>query len=159
MAESLSSSAQKVQDALSKLGFQLEILELPGTTRSAAEAAQTIGCRVEQIAKSLVFRGMETDSPFLVIASGSNRVSEKKLSKLVLEPIEKANADFVRSRTGFVIGGVPPVGHLEQLKTFGDGDLMTYQEIWAAAGNPNAVFKLTPVDLVAMTKASVVKIK
>lgn len=126
MAESLSSSAQKVQDALSKLGFQLEILELPGTTRSAAEAAQTIGCRVEQIAKSLVFRGMETDSPFLVIASGSNRVSEKKLSKLVLEPIEKANADFVRSRTGFVIGGVPPVGHLEQLKTFGDGDLMTY---------------------------------
>jgi len=136
-----------------------QVVELPHTTRSAAEAAQAIGCRVEQIAKSLVFRGQRTHRPILVIASGPNRVNEGKIGELVSEPIGKADADFVRQRTGFVIGGVPPLAHLEPLETFIDQDLLQYEEIWAAAGNPNAVFRLTPVDLIKMTGGRVVSVK
>lgn len=155
---SLSPSAQKVQDTLKALGFSYQVIELPQTTRSAAEAAQAIGCRVEQIAKSLVFKRKHTQKPVLVIASGPNRVNEKTIGAYLSEPIERADADFVRQRTGFVIGGVPPVGHLEPLETFIDADLMHYEEIWAAAGTPHAVFKLTPADLVKMTGGRVVAI-
>lgn len=152
-------SAQRVQDTLRALGFSCQVIEFPQTTRSAAEAAQAIGCRVEQIAKSLVFKRKHTQKPVLVIASGPNRVNEKTISAYLSEPIERADADFVHQRTGFVIGGVPPVGHLEPLETFIDEDLMQYNEIWAAAGTPHAVFRLTPVDLVKMTGGRVVAIK
>lgn len=155
----LSSSAQKVQDTLKALGFSYQVIELPQTTRSAAEAAQAIGCRVEQIAKSLIFKGKYSQRPILIIASGPNRVNEARMSAYLSEPIERADADFVRQRTGFVIGGVPPVGHLEPLATFIDEDLLQYDEIWAAAGHPHAVFKLTPADLVKMTGGRVVAIK
>lgn len=155
----LNPSAQKVQDTLRALGFSYQVIEFPQATRSAAEAAQAIGCRVEQIAKSLVFRRKHTQKPVLVIASGPNRVNEKTIGAYLSEPIERADADFVRQRTGFVIGGVPPVGHLEPLETFIDEDLMHYDEIWAAAGTPHAVFRLTPADLVKMTGGRVVAIK
>jgi prolyl-tRNA editing enzyme YbaK/EbsC (Cys-tRNA(Pro) deacylase) len=155
----LSSSAKKVQEVLKVLGFTHRVMELPQTTRSAAEAAGALGCQVGQIAKSLIFKGKRTERPVLVIASGSNRVDEKRVGELLSEPIERANADFVRERTGFAIGGVPPVGHAEKLETFIDEDLLRYEEIWAAAGNPNAVFKLTPGDLVKMTGGRVVHIK
>lgn len=158
MSKKPSSSAKKVQDALISHGLTCQVLELPSTTRTAQEAAQTIGCQVGQIVKSLVFMGKQTQKPILVVASGSNRVNEKKLSKLVSEPIKKANADFVREKTGFAIGGVPPVGHSERLETFIDEDLLKYQTIWAAAGTPNAVFKLTPNDLKIITKAKTVSI-
>ncbi|MEW6276425.1 MAG: YbaK/EbsC family protein [Bacillota bacterium] len=159
MSGKLSPSAQKVQDVLRSLGSSRQVREFLQTTRSAAEAAQAIGCRVEQIAKSLVFRGKHTKRPVLVIASGANRVNEKKVAEFVAEPLEKADAGFVREKTGFVIGGVPPVGHLEQLTTFIDEDLLQYEEIWAAAGNPNAVFPLAPAELVKMTGGRVVAIK
>lgn len=155
----LSPSAQKVQDTLKALGFSYQVIELPQTTRSAAEAAQAIGCRVEQIAKSLIFKGKHSQRPILIIASGPNRVNEARMSAYLSEPIERADADFVRQRTGFVIGGVPPVGHLEPLATFIDEDLLQYDEIWAAAGHPHAVFRLTPADLVKMTGGRVVAIK
>ena len=158
MSKKLSSSAKKVQDALISHGLSCQVLELPSTTRTAQEAAQTIGCQVGQIVKSLVFMGKQTQKPILVVASGSNRVNEKKLSKLVSEPIKRANADFVRERTGFAIGGVPPVGHSERLETFIDEDLLKFQTIWAAAGTPNAVFKLTPNDLKIITKGKTVSI-
>ena len=148
-----------VQDALKALGFINEVMELQTTTRTSAEAAQAVGCRVEQIAKSIVFRGKQTDRPVLVIASGPNRINEKKIEALISELIGKADANFVRQRTGFVIGGVPPVGHLEKIEIFIDEDLLKYDEIWAAAGTPNAVFKLTPSDLVKMTEGRVVSIK
>ena len=148
-----------VQDALKALGFINEVMELQTTTRTSAEAAQAVGCRVEQIAKSIVFRGRQTDRPVLVIASGPNRINEKKIEALISEPIGKADANFVRQRTGFVIGGVPPVGHLEKIEIFIDEDLLKYEEIWAAAGTPNAVFKLTPSDLVKMTGGRVISIK
>jgi len=94
-----------------------------------------------------------------VIASGSNRVNEKRVGELISEPLGKADADFVRQKTGFVIGGVPPVGHAEKLEVFIDEDLLQYGEIWAAAGTPNAVFRLTPSDLVRITEGRVIGIK
>lgn len=154
-----SQSAQKVQDVLKALGFQNDVIEFQSPTRTSAEAAQAVGCRVEQIAKSIVFRGKQTDRPILVIASGPNRIDEKKLGALISEPPGKADASFVREKTGFVIGGVPPVGHLEKIEIFIDEDLLNYEEIWAAAGTPNAVFKLTPSDLMKMTGGRVVSIK
>jgi prolyl-tRNA editing enzyme YbaK/EbsC (Cys-tRNA(Pro) deacylase) len=159
MPVTLSPSAQKVQDTLKSLGFSNQVMELQSTTRTSAEAAQAVGCRVEQIAKSIVFQGKNSHKPILVIASGPNPVNEKKIAELISEPLGKADADYVRNHTGFVIGGVPPIGHLEKPEIFIDEDLLQYKEIWAAAGNPNAVFKLTPSDLIKMTEGRVVSIK
>lgn len=154
----LSPSAQRVQDALAALGMSLQVVELPASTRSAAEAAGAVGCSLGQIVKSLVFRALDSDRPILVETSGSNRVNEGLLSSLTGERIGKADADFVRQRTGFIIGGVPPVGHIEKLLTYIDQDLLQYAEIWAAAGTPNAVFRLTPEELVRMTGGQVVRV-
>ncbi|GAK60966.1 YbaK/prolyl-tRNA synthetase associated region [Candidatus Vecturithrix granuli] len=158
MAETLSSSAQKVQDALHALGMACQVVELPATTRSAKEAAHAIGCQVGQIVKSLVFRGQNSNTPILALVSGANRVNEKTLSTLVAEPIQKADADFVREKTGFAIGGVPPVGHRETFVTFIDENLFQYQEIWAAAGTPHAVFKLTPDELKQITDGQIITV-
>jgi prolyl-tRNA editing enzyme YbaK/EbsC (Cys-tRNA(Pro) deacylase) len=152
----LSASARKVQQALAAQGFSLEVVELPHSTRTAVEAAQAVGCEVGQIVKSLIFRGLRSQQPIMVAASGSNRVKEKRIASLIDEPLGKADADFVRQHTGFVIGGVPPVGHAQPLQTFIDEDLLQYSEIWAAAGTPHAVFRLTPADLVKMTGGQVV---
>jgi len=159
MSETVSPSVQKVRDALKVLGFPNEVMELQSTTRTSAEAAQAVGCRVEQIAKSIVFQGQQTHKPILVIASGPNRVNEKRIAEFISEPLGKSDADYVRKKTGFAIGGVPPIGHLEKLEIFIDEDLLQYNEIWAAAGTPNAVFKLTPSDLIKMTGGRVVSIK
>ena len=154
----LSPSAQKVQQALNAIGMQLDVVELPDSTRTSVEAAQAIGCQVGQIAKSIIFRALASQRPIMVIASGPNRVNEKVIETLIGEAIGKADADFVRQRTGFVIGGVPPVGHPEQIETFIDMDLLQYPEIWAAAGTPHAVFRLTPADLMRMTGGKVVQV-
>ena len=154
----LSSNAQKVQDALAKLGMTLQVVELPASTRTAIEAAQAVGCQVGQIVKSLVFRAAHSDRPILVVASGANRVNEARLGELLGEPIAKADADFVHLRTGFAIGGVPPLAHAEPLTIFIDQDLLQYDAIWAAAGTPHAVFCLTPAQLVTMTRGKVVQI-
>ena len=158
-SDQLSSSAKNVQEVLKGLGLELQVVELQETTRTSADAARAVGCEVGQIAKSLVFRGQRTQRPILVIASGSNRVNEKRVGELISEPLGKADADFVRQKTGFVIGGIPPVGHAEKLEVFIDEDLLRYSEIWAAAGTPNAVFRLTPSDLVRMTEGRVIGIK
>ena len=159
MATPLSPSVQKVQEAIKGLGFSIQVVELEVTTRTSADAAQAVGCKVEQIAKSLVFQGKQSHRPILVIASGSNRVNEKRLAEMISESIGKADADFVRQHTGFAIGGVPPVGHLQKIEIFIDEDLLKYEEIWAAAGSPHAVFKLTPSDLMKMTGGRVTSIK
>lgn len=155
----LSSSAQKVQDTLQSLGSNLQVIEFEQTTRTSTEAAQAVGCDVGQIAKSLIFKGKQSGKAILIIASGANRVDEKKIRALAGEKVEKPNADFVREQTGFVIGGVPPVGHAQKLETLIDEDLMKFDEIWGAAGTPNAVFKLAPQDLVKMTGGKIVNIK
>ena len=154
----LSASALKVQQALSDLGMHLQVVELPSSTRTAVEAAQAVGCQVGQIVKSLVFRATRSDRPVLVVASGANRVNEPRLGDLLGEPIAKADADYVRLRTGFAIGGVPPLAHAEPLTIFIDQDLLQYAEIWAAAGTPHAVFCLTPAQLISMTGGKVIQI-
>ena len=155
----LSPSARKVQEALAAFGLGLEIRELGATTRTAAEAAAAIGCGVAQIAKSIIFRATPSNRPVLVIASGANRVDEIRIETLLGEPLGKADARFVRERTGFVIGGVPPLGHSEAVVTFIDEGLLEFDEIWAAAGTPNAVFRLAAADLPRMTGGQVVPIK
>lgn len=159
MSKEPGSSVKKVQQRLKSLGFSDEIVVFPDSTRTALEAAQAVGCSIGQIVKSLVFRGARSHKPVLALVSGANRVNEKRLGLLVGEEIEKADADFVRQHTGFAVGGVPPVGHVEQLATFVDGDLLQYDEIWAAAGSPHAVFRLTPGDLQSMTGGEVVALQ
>ncbi len=159
MTEELSPSAKKIQDALTALGINGEVLELPASTRTSAEAAAAIGCSIRQIAKSIIFRSVATGRPVMVIASGPNRVNEEKIRGIIGEGIEKADAEFVRKATGFAIGGIPPIGHAEPITTIIDEDLTKLDEIWAAAGTPNAVFKLNPSLLVQMTGGSVKPIK
>jgi prolyl-tRNA editing enzyme YbaK/EbsC (Cys-tRNA(Pro) deacylase) len=143
-----SPSALRVQAAL---GDRFQVVEFDASTRTAAEAAAAIGCTVAQIAKSLIFRGARSQRPVLVVASGACRVDETKVAAAAGETIARADADFVREMTGFAIGGVPPVGHKNPPVALIDESLMGFAEIWAAAGTPNAVFRLTPSDLIELT--------
>lgn len=139
-------AAQRVQQIL---GTGFAVVEFEASTKTSADAAAAIGCTVAQIAKSLVFRA--GDRPVLVVASGTNRVDEKKVGALLGEAIGRADADFVREKTGYAIGGVAPVGHAVPPAVLLDADLRQYETIWAAAGTPNAVFRLTPADLETLT--------
>ncbi|HHX77649.1 MAG TPA: YbaK/EbsC family protein [Firmicutes bacterium] len=159
MATSLKKSAEKVQTTLNELGFELNVVELSDSARTAQEAANALGCTIGQIAKSLVFKGKTSHKPVLIIASGTNRVNEKAMKYHVGEDLEKAEARFVYEQTGFAIGGIPPVGHKTPIMTFIDEDLMQYEEIWAAAGTPHSVFKLTPKILAEVTQGKIVSIK
>lgn len=154
----LSASAAKVQAALAGKGFAFEVQELSQSTRTAAEAAAAIGCDVAQIAKSILFRARDSGRPVLVIASGVNRVDEKAVANLLGEKPGKADADFVRRETGFVIGGVPPLGHDKPIFTLIDEDLLAFDEIWAAAGTPFAVFRLDPHSLAGLTGGKVARV-
>jgi len=158
MNSELPASAQRVQAALTEAGASFRVVAMPATTRTAQDAANAIGCAVEQIAKSILFRGARTAKPVLVIASGANRVNEGTIAQLTGEPIEKPNAEFVRNATGFAIGGVPPLGFPQPIETWIDRDLLQYGEIWAAAGTPNAVFSLNPGSLARLTGGCVVQI-
>lgn len=144
-------SAKRVQDYLNARGFSFTVRELPGSTRTAQEAADSIGCTVSQIAKSIVFKDQTSNQPILVIASGSNRIAVSKIQKATGLKLGKADGKFVKEKVGFAIGGVPPIGHSEPLKTFLDPDLKQFEVIWAAAGTPFAVFALKPDDLEPLT--------
>jgi prolyl-tRNA editing enzyme YbaK/EbsC (Cys-tRNA(Pro) deacylase) len=158
-SSTLSSAAQKVQDALRALGFPYEVTESAQPARTAAEAARAVGCDVAQIAKSLVFRTAQSHRAVLVITSGANRVNEWRIGVLLKEVLEKAPAAFVREHSGFAIGGIPPVGHAKPIETFVDEDLLGHEAIWAAGGTPNALFRLASADLVKMTGGRVIKVK
>lgn len=155
----LKESAQIVQDVIIQSGYNNQVIELPQSARTAQEAADALNCKVAQIAKSIIFRLVDSNQPVLVIASGANRVNEQQIELLLNEKLGKADAEFVREHTGFVIGGVSPIGHKNTLLTFIDEDLLQYEEIWAAAGHPKAIFQLTPNELLEMTKGTVVNIK
>lgn len=159
MSAALPPAAQRVQDALAALGHAGRVRVMPASTRTSAEAAAAVGCTVAEIAKSIIFRAKPSQCAVLVIASGVNRVDEKKVAALIGEGIGKADAEFVRARTGFVIGGVPPVAHDTPPVVLIDEDLLKLQGIWAAAGTPHAVFPLTPAELVALTKGKVADVK
>lgn len=156
---SLHPSAQRVQAALRELGFSGEVLQLESSTRTAAEAAQAAGCEIGQIVKSLVFRLEPQGTALLVLVSGANRVHEKRLGRQLGGSLVKADADFVYAASGFAIGGVPPVGHKTPMVTYIDEDLLQYEVIWAAAGTPNAIFRLTPQDLVRISGGKVLCVK
>ncbi len=156
--KSLRPAAVRVQQLLSGMGLETQVIEFAETTKTSADAAQQIGCSVARIAKSLIFRARQSNRPVLVIASGVNRVDEKALEALLGEKIGKADADFVRDKTGYAIGGVAPVGHASPPVTFIDEDLLKLETIWAAAGTPFAVFRLTPADLVRLTAGRVATI-
>jgi prolyl-tRNA editing enzyme YbaK/EbsC (Cys-tRNA(Pro) deacylase) len=154
----LSPGARKVQEALAARGLAHRVFELDVPVRTAAEAAAQVGCEVAQIAKSIVFRAAHSGRAVLVITSGANRVDEARITALLGEPLEKADAGFVRTATGFPIGGIPPLGHATEPVSFVDEDLLRFETIWAAAGHPNALFALSPHDLPRMVAGPVVKV-
>jgi prolyl-tRNA editing enzyme YbaK/EbsC (Cys-tRNA(Pro) deacylase) len=134
------------------LGDAFRVVEFEKSTHSSAEAAAAIGCDVARIAKSMLFRAAD-GRPVLVVASGANRVDEKKVAALLGQKIKRADPDFVLSNTGTAAGGVAPVGHVTAPVTLLDQDLTAFPTIWAAAGSPNAVFELTPAELARLTGA------
>ena len=143
-------SVQRVADALNAAGATTEVRQLADSTRTAQEAANALGVAVGAIVKSLVF--VADDEPVLVLASGDHQVDVSKLATaLGAETVKRADADAARTATGFSIGGVPPVGHVRELRTVVDKHLATYDEIWAAAGTPHAVFQTTYDELVRIT--------
>jgi len=157
--EATTSGVARVRQALSDAGIQTIVMEMPASTRTAKEAAAVIGCSVAAIAKSLVFRGVITDRAVLVIASGANRVHEETVARLLGEPIERANPEFVRTATGYAIGGVPPVAHMHILPVWIDRDLFQFEHVWAAAGTPFAVFSVRPDDLKRATGGEVADLR
>lgn len=144
-------------DKLKELGVQTDIKEFDVSTRTAAEAAAAIGCEINQIAKSIVFN-VEGEI-VLVLVCGGNRVNEEKISAHLDKTVQKADADFVKEKTGYTIGGVPPFGYETQPQTFIDENLLKYKEIWAAAGANNAVFKTSPEELIKYSQGIVLDIK
>ncbi|NLJ77880.1 MAG: YbaK/EbsC family protein [Tissierellia bacterium] len=155
----LSKNAQEVQDLLVSKGYENEVVELPGSCHTAKEAAKALGCKVEQIAKSIVFRLKESDNALMVIASGPNRINERHVGNIIGEKLLKADAEFVKDRTGYSIGGVSPVVQKSGIKILIDEDLLQYSEIWGAAGHPKAVFKMDFDELLELTDGEVMDIK
>lgn len=147
----LPAAARSVADALTALGLTGRVIALERPARTAVDAAAAVGCSAGQIVKSLVFRGQRSGRAWLVLTSGANRVDEAAVARLAGEPLEKGDADFVRDHTGFAIGGVPPFGHRRPLETLVDRDLLGFPDVWAAAGHPNAVFRITPDELLKAT--------
>jgi len=147
------SPPDRVQAALAAAGVDARIQEFPSSTRTAAEAAATVGTSVAQIVKSLVF--LAGDAPVLALVSGVNRLDTERLGALTSAAIGKADANTVRQATGYAIGGVPPLGFPTPLPTFIDRDLLEYDVVWAAAGTPRHVFPIAPHDLLRITRGRV----
>ena len=141
---------RRVREALASAGIVVQIVEVPDAARTARAAAEFLRCDVAQIANSLVFR-TAGDRAVLVMSSGAKRVDTTKLAALLGEPVHKADADFVKASTGFAIGGVAPCGHAGELVKFVDRALADHAEIWAAAGHPHTLFKLTYAELLRVT--------
>lgn len=156
---SILTSQQRVEAALAAAGIAIEIKTFPAGTRTAADAAAAIGCSVAEIAKSIVLRAVESDRVVVVVTSGSNRVDERKVAGLLGQTVVRADADFVRGKTGFAIGGVAPVGHLEAPLVLMDRDLQQYEQVWAAGGTGDSVFRITPGELQTLTQAPLADIK
>ncbi|WP_040609535.1 YbaK/EbsC family protein [Pseudooceanicola batsensis] len=148
----MSKSMKRVRQALAEAGIETEILEL-GTARTAREAADGVGCHVDQIAKSIIFAGVESGEALLFLTAGGNRVDDARASAVAGEPLAKADAALIRAQTGFAIGGVAPVGHLNPIRAWIDPRLLAFDRIWAAAGTPHHVFGLDPRDLPRISSA------
>jgi len=152
----LSKKSQMVQQALEKHNLALEVVELDASTRTALDAANAVGCEIGQICKSLVFRS--GDEPVLFLVSGKNQLNVPKVSAELGMRLEKSDATFTKQKTGFAIGGVPPIAHTTQLATYIDRTLLSYKQIWAAAGTPHSVFKLNSSLLLSLTGGTIIDV-
>lgn len=151
----LGNSAARVQRALAACGLELQVVRMPAATRTAGQAAAAVGCDVAQIAKSIVFGAAHSGRHVLVVTSGANRVDTTKVEALLGEPLRKADAAFVREKTGYAIGGVPPLAHVQEPVTFLDRDIFQHHIVWAAAGTPDTLFSLTPEQLAQVCAGTV----
>ncbi len=149
----LSPNAARVQAALQSHGSRALITEYAQACRTSAEAAIVLECRVAQIAKSVIFKGESSGASILVVASGANRVDTQKVATLAGEKLGKADADFVREHTGFVIGGVAPLAHTKPGKVFFDRDLLQFDRVFPAGGTPQAMFAIEPNELLRISGA------
>ncbi len=152
--KTLPEGVQRVSLALQEAGHPHAPVMLNDAARTAQEAADGLGVQLGQIAKSVIFKRKEDGAAVLVVTSGDRRVDEKKVSALVGN-VGRADADFVKAQTGFTIGGVSPVAHLNPSVTLLDQDLWRFDVVWAAAGHPHGVFQLQPEDLKRLTGAPV----
>lgn len=143
----MSKSLKRVKAALEAGGVVTDILEMSGATRTAVDAAREIGCQVDQIAKSIIFRGDNSGVPILFVTAGGRQVIAERAEALAGEPLGRADAAFVRAQTGFAIGGVSPVGHIGQTRAFFDQYLLSFDRIYAAAGTPHHIFGAEPTEL------------
>ena len=148
----MSKSKARVIRALEAAGIQTQIVEL-AQAKTAQMAADGVGCHVDQIAKSIIFRGADSATALLFLTAGGNMVDATKASALAGEALGKADAALIRAQTGFAIGGVAPVGHLNPIRAFLDPRLLEFTEIWAAAGTPHHVFAMNPQDLIRISGA------
>jgi prolyl-tRNA editing enzyme YbaK/EbsC (Cys-tRNA(Pro) deacylase) len=149
----MSKSLRRVQASASTLGLHIEIRELTVSTRTAAEAAQAVNCHPDQIVKSILLRGCNSDQAILFLTAGGNRVCPSRAALLAGEPLGKADAGLIRRQTGFAIGGVSPLGHLTPVRCFADPRLLEFDLVWAAAGTPRHMFCIAPGTLLAAIAA------
>lgn len=150
----MSKSLARVEAALEAAGEPVEVLEMGESTRTAAEAAAAAGCELDQIAKSIIFRGEDSGHVVLFLTAGGNRVDPEKAAAVAGQPLGKADAALIRAETGFAIGGVAPVGHLKPVAAFFDPRLSEFDKVWAAAGTPRHIFAIAPGRLLALTGAA-----
>ena len=148
----MSKSLARVRRALEEAGLAVDIREV-GQARTAQEAADSVGCELDQIAKSIIYRAEKTGEAVLFLTAGGNRVDDARASELVGEPLGKADAALIRAQTGFAIGGVAPVGHLNPIRAWLDTRLLDFETVWAAAGTPRHVFPIDPNSLPELTQA------
>ncbi|RFU14114.1 YbaK/EbsC family protein [Rhodobacteraceae bacterium W635] len=149
----MSKSLKRVTRALQEAGIAAEVLEMAGSTRTATEAAEQAGCAVDQICKSVIFRGEESGAALLFMTAGGNIVCADKASALAGEPLGKADAALIRAQTGFAIGGVAPVGHLNPIRAWLDPRLMDFDMVYAAAGTPRHIVPIPPDEILRLTGA------
>lgn len=149
----MSKSLKRVKRTAAELGLDIDVVETTIDTHTAEQAAQSLGCHMDQIAKSIIFRGATSGTAILFLTAGGNRVDADKASVLAGEPLGKADAALIRAQTGFAIGGVSPIGHLNPIKCFIDPRLLAFDLLWAAAGTPRHLFAIAPQSLVDVTGA------
>ncbi|MCG6115651.1 MAG: YbaK/EbsC family protein [Mesorhizobium sp.] len=149
----MSKSVRRVEEAAQAAGLAIEVRRMGESTRTAEEAAEQCGCDVAQIVKSLIFQGKDSGRLVLFLVAGNNRLDTAKAAGLAGEELERADPRLIRERTGFAIGGVAPIGHLEPIAAFADETLLGFDVVWAAAGAPDAVFSAEPRALFAAAKA------
>lgn len=152
-------AVSRVENAAKSLGLVISVQIMPSTTRTADDAAAACQCPVGAIVKSLVFQGKHSARAYLFLVSGENRLSEEKAADAVAEPVVRPDAKFVRSVTGYAIGGIPPIGHSTPLVPLIDEDLLQYETVWAAAGTPNAVFSVNPAKLARAASGRIIDIR